>query len=354
MTHKRWALLSLALLVFVLSSIVAAVVIIDPFQIYHRATMFIPPITNSTQNYFNAGIAKTYDYDSAIIGSSMTENFTPSQLDELLGGDFVKLPINGGSSFNHKQMMDLAFATHDLKTVFYGIDVEALTFFYKTPKCEMPEYLYDDHLFNDTQYWFNRSVLAVYIPKCLKTLGQRDEAQEDTMYNWGSLYDYGKDAALRGITISADEVEQAPRPKDPVLGQQYMLNVEHNFIPYVEGHPDTEFIFFFPPYSLVRWYELYSQKLMGEFLAQKEAIIERLLPYENVRIYDFQAKLEWISNLDNYIDPGHYGPWINDEMVRLIAGDQYRITAVSQAQENNDVLEAEMDVLRAAGSAYFD
>ena len=43
-----------------------------------------------------------------------------------------------------------------------------------------------------------------------------------------------------------------------------------------------------------------------------------------------------------------------DEMVRLIAGDQYRITAVSQAQENNDVLEAEMDALRAAGSAYFD
>ena len=104
----------------------------------------------------------------------------------------------------------------------------------------------------------------------------------------------------------------------------------------------------------MRWYELYSQKLMGEFLAQKEAIIERLLPYENVRIYDFQAKLEWISDLDNYIDPGHYGPWINDEMVRLIADDQYRITAVSQAQENNDVLEAEMDALRAAGSAYFD
>ena len=354
MTRKRWALLSLTMLILALFSIVAAVVIIDPFQIYRRATMYIPPITNSTQNYFNAGIAKTYDYDSAIIGSSMTENFTPSQLDAELGGHFVKLPINGGSSFNHKQMMDLAFATHDLKTVFYGIDVEALTFFYKTPKCDMPDYLYDDNLFNDTQYWFNKSVLAIYIPQCLKTLGQRDDTQSDTMYNWGALYDYGKDAVLRGVTISDKEVPQEARPKDPVLNQQSMLNMEYNFIPYVEGHPDTEFIFFFPPYSLVRWYELYSQKLMGSFFAQKEAIIERLLPYENVRIYDFQAELEWINNLDNYIDPGHYGPWINDEMVRLIAKDQYRITDVSQAQANNDVLEAEMTALRAAGPAYFD
>ena len=348
MTRKRWALLSLTMLILALTGIVASVVIIDPFQLYHRATAFIPPITNSTQNYFNAGIAKTYDYDSVIIGSSMTENFTPSQLDAELGGHYVKLPINGGSSFNHKQMMDLAFATHDVKNVFYGIDVEALTFFYKTPKCDMPEYLYDTNLFNDTQYWFNRSVLATYIPKCLKTLGQRDETQPDTMYNCG------KEAALRGVTISNKEVAQAERPEDPVLLQQYMLNMEHNFIPYVEGHPDTEFVFFFPPYSLVRWYELYSQRLMGEFLSQKEAIIERLLPYENVRIYDFQAKLEWICNLDNYIDPGHYGEWINDEMVRLIAEDQYRITDVAQAQANNDVLEAEMTALRAAGPAYFD
>lgn len=354
MTHKRWAILTLILLIGSLFTIVASVVLIDPFQIYHRATAFKPPITNSTQNYFNAGIAKNYDYDSVIIGSSMTENFTPSQLDELLGGHYIKLPINGGSSFNHKQMMDLAFSTHDIRTVFYGVDVEALTFFYKTPKCEMPDYLYDNNLFNDTQYWFNRSVLATYIPRCLKALGQYDETQRDTMYNWGDMYDYGKEAALRGVTISPEEVEQDPRPEDPVLGQQYMLNVEHNFIPYVEGHPDTEFIFFFPPYSLVRWYELYSHKLMGEFLAQKEAIIERLLPYENVRIYDFQARLDWVCDLDNYIDPGHYGPWINDEMVRLVADDQHRITDLAQARANNDALEAEMTLLRAAGPDYFN
>lgn len=353
MTRKRWTMLTLALLIGALISIVAAVVIIDPFQIYHRATAFTPPITNGTQNYFNAGIAKSYDYDSVIIGSSMTENFTPSQLDELLGGHFIKLPINGGSSFNHKQMMDLAFGTHEIRTIFYGLDIEALTHFYKTPKCEMPEYLYDDNLFNDTQYWFNKSVLASYIPKCLRTLGRPDESQRDTMYNWGDLYEYGRDATLRGVEITDKEVSQAPLQEDPVLGQQYLLNIRHNFLPYIEGHPDTEFIFFFPPYSLVRWYELYQQGLFYEFLVQKEAIVKSLLPYENVRIYDYQARLDWITDLDNYIDPGHYGPWINDEIVRLVAADQGRITTVAQAQANDAVLIEHVDLLRAAGPGYF-
>ena len=80
MSRKQWAILTLALLLSVLGTIVGAVVLVDPFEVYHKATAFIPPITNSTQSYSNAGIAKSYDYDSVIIGSSMTENFTPSQL----------------------------------------------------------------------------------------------------------------------------------------------------------------------------------------------------------------------------------------------------------------------------------
>lgn len=174
------------------------------------------------------------------------------------------------------------------------------------------------------------------------------------MYNWGSLYAYGRDAALRDVTISGKEVKQASRPDEPVLSQQTLLNLEHNYLPYIEAHPDTEFLFFFPPYSLVRWYEYYQQGIMGEFLGQKEAVVKALLPYENVRIYDFQAKLGWITDLDNYIDSGHYGPWINDAIAELISDDQYRITAVAQAQANNDVIAGQVDALRAAGSAYFD
>ena len=350
MTRKQWGLLTLSLLLLTIGGIIGTVVLIDPFEIYHQATAFIPPITNGTQNYANAGIAKSYEYDSVIIGSSMTENFRPSQMDSLLGGRFVKLCINGGSPYNHRQMIELAFLTHDVTRVFYGLNVEALTYFYTTPKCEMPEYLYDDDLFNDTAYWFNHSVLARYIPQCLKTLGQSDPDQRDTMYMWGDLYEYGKEAALRYVTITGETVEQGDLPEVPELSQQSGLNVYSNLLPFIEAHPDTEFIVFFPPYSLVQWVDFYQQGTMIYHLEQKEAVIRILLGYDNVKIYDFQAELDWVTALDNYIDAWHYGPWINDAIVERVAAGENRITDWAQARENDEVICRYVEYIEACGA----
>ena len=350
MTRKQWGLLTLSLLLLSIGGIIGAVVLIDPFEVYHQATAFIPPITNGTQNYANAGIAKSYEYDSVIIGSSMTENFRPSQLDSLLGGRFVKLCINGGSPFNHKQMMELAFSTHEVRRVLYGLDVESLTYFYKTPKCEMPEYLYDDDLFNDTAYWFNHSVLLRYIPQCLRTLGQTDPDQRDTMYMWGDLYAYGKEAALRELTITGEAVDQGEETDEPQLSQQSHLNIEHNLLPFIEGHPETEFIIFFPPYLLARWVDFYQQGTMLYHLQQKEAVIRTLLPYDNVRIYDFQAELDWVTELDNYIDTWHYGPQINDAIIERIVRDENRITDETQARENDALLRRCVDYIEQCGA----
>jgi len=349
MTRKCWTVLTLVLLAFALGSILGAVFILDPFEVYHQAWFHIPPIENSTQNYSNAGIAKSYAYDSVIIGSSMTENFRPSQLDQTFGGRFVKIPVNAGSPFNHRQMMEMAFDTHTVRRVLYGVDIELMTYFYTTPKCEMPDYLYDDSIANDVQYWFNKSVLTQYLPACLKTLGRTDPELRDTMYTWGHMYPYGKDAALRGLTIDSAAFGQESRNAVPTLAQQTRLNVEHNLIPFIKEHPDTEFIFFFPPYSAARWYEFYRQGQFIYHLNQKEAVIDALLPYDNVKIYDFQAESGWITDLNNYIDTGHYGPWINDQIIIRIGEGKNRITAVSQAVANNDVLCSLVSQIVSAG-----
>ena len=354
MTRKQWAALSLSLLGAGIGGIIAAVALVDPFEVYHQATAFIPPITNGTQNYSNAGIAKNYEYDSVVIGSSMTENFTPSQLDRLFGGRFVKLPINGGSPFNHKQMMDLAFSSQDVRRVLYGMDIEALTYFYKSPKCEMPDYLYDNNLFNDVSYWFNKSVLFQYIPQCLRTLGQTDPDQRDTMYTWGDLYAYGRDAALADTFISSEPVEQIPVSSPAKLSQQSLLNVEHNILPYITEHPDTHFIFFYPPYSLAQWYQFYTAGSLDYHLEQKEALTAILLTYPNVEVYDFQARTEWILDLNHYIDAKHYGADINAAMAEEIAAGNCRITDGGQVAQNDALLKELVGQLVDAGEWIFD
>ena len=354
MNRKKWAALTLSLLGLSIGGTVALVAAVDPFEVYHKATAFIPPISNGTQIYSNAGIAKNYAYDSVVIGSSMTENFRPSQLDRLFGGQFVKLCVNAGSSFNHKQMMDMAFATHDVRRVLYGVDVEALTYFYKTPKCEMPDYLYDDDLFNDVSYWFNKSVLFQYIPKCLSTLGQTDPDQRDTMYTWGDLYAYGRDAALADTFISSEPVEQIPVSSPAKLSQQSLLNVEHNILPYITEHPDTQFIFFYPPYSLAQWYQFYTAGSLDYHLEQKEALTAILLTYPNVEVYDFQARTEWILDLNHYIDAKHYGADINAAMAEEIAAGNCRITDGGQVAQNDALLKELVGQLVDAGEWIFD
>lgn len=352
MTRKQWAVLALTLLAGALSAIVGAVVLVDPFQVYRKATAFIPPIDNGTQIYSNAGIAKSYDYDSVLIGSSMTENFRPSQLDSLFGGRFVKIPVNAGSPYNHKQMMDMAFSTHDVRRVLYGVDIELFTYFYTTPKCEMPDYLYDEHIFNDVRYWFNQSVLAEFIPKCLRTWGQTDEDQRDTMYTWGSMYPYGRDAVLRDFAFTGPKAGQEPiagEDEAAAMSQQTMLNVAHNIVPFIQSHPDTQFIFFFPPYSLARWVEFDQLGDMHYHMNQKEAVARALLEHDNVRVFDFQANTDWILDLDNYIDTGHYGPWINDAMAQAMAAGQFEITDPAQIKQNNAVIRDYVTHVHGAG-----
>ena len=94
------------------------------------------------------------------------------------------------------------FSTHDVRRVIYGIDLEALTYFYKRPNAKCRITSYDDNLLNDVAYWFTVSVLTNIIPKCLLTLGQSDPNQIDTMYVERPVL-LRKDAALAEIEFSA-------------------------------------------------------------------------------------------------------------------------------------------------------
>ena len=106
MKRKTWALASLALLLAAIAAICLTVIVIDPFQVYRPATRYLPPIDRTTQVYANAGVARSYAYDSAVVGTSVTENFRPSQMDSLLGGRFIKLCTSAGTAYNHALLMD--------------------------------------------------------------------------------------------------------------------------------------------------------------------------------------------------------------------------------------------------------
>ena len=209
MAAKRWCMLCAILLALFSFLIVLTVVIVDPFEIYHRALFYVPPYSSGTQTYSNAGVAKNFHYDSVIIGSSVTENCTPSVYDAALGGRFVKLCMNGGLSRDHARMMDAAFSHHTIARVVYGLDLFAYSQYYTNQKAPFPAYLYDDSLLNDVSYWFNRSVLFTYIPSALSSLGTPNEDDDrDRMYYWSPPDMPGRDALFAQVNLTDPLPEQ--------------------------------------------------------------------------------------------------------------------------------------------------
>ena len=336
MTRKRWSLTVEALLLAALSAIIALVVIVDPFEIYHRALFYNPPYESETQMYSVAGIARSYDYDSIIIGSSVTENCTPSVYEETLGGRFVKLCMNAGLSLDHAKIMDIALRTHDVQRVVYGLDLFAYSYYYNNQKAETPDYLYDDLLHNDVRYWLNKSVLFSYIPKALASTGVPDEdASRDSMYFWHPPSMPGEEALRSRIDFTVPVPEQDDPARMLELAQ---LSMEHNLLPYIQQHRDTTFTIFFPPYSLLYWA---NEAEGGDFepaMAQKQLIAEMLLAEPNVELFDFQSRFDWTTDYSLYYDRIHYISSVNDEMAFAMARGENRVTDAAQLRQSIDSL----------------
>lgn len=337
MNAKRWSIAALSLLIAGLAAVIALVVIVDPFEIYHPALFYDPPYESEKQMYSMAGIARSYEYDSAIVGSSVTENCTPSVYDAALGGRFVKLCMNGGLSLDHAKIMDIAFRTHDVRRVVYGLDLFAYSQYYNNQKAETPDYLYDDSLFNDVSYWLNLSVLIDEIPAALARIGVPDPAAaRDRMYFWSPPSLPGEEALRGHINFEKPMPVQADTARGIELAG---LALEHNFLPFIRNHRDTTFTVFFPPYSLLYWADQAEGKNFASCMAQKRLMTEMLLAEPNVELYDFQMHTQWTENYDLYYDLIHYIPAVNDEIAGAIAGGLCRIENMAQEEAIISALE---------------
>ncbi len=99
----------------------------------------------------------------------------------------------------------------------------------------------------------------------------------------------------------------------------------------VEGHPETEFYFFLPPYSLLWWDSVNRSGQLGEFVYARNRVLEGLTAYGNAKVFDFQSDEEIVLNLDYYMDPVHFSADIN----RLMVEEAARTDSVYQVTPDN-------------------
>ena len=324
--RRRWAQIVLAALILGVLACALTVYLVDPFEQYRESSIL--PLYDQ-ESYNNPGIAKNYDYNAVILGTSMVEMSNPSVIDACFGVQSVKLPMRGSHTaqmgwqlehvFHAKEkrgeMLDLAILAVDAYSLMGPVD----------DREEIVDYLWNDDLLDDIKYLLNRDVLLVKVPKLLKNAGRPMETKRDDMYKWTDIV-----FAAQSVYDSVPVMEQKSLTDPEYRLERSTENIERHIRAHALAHPETEFKIYMPPYSAGYWYVMGKEGLMEQQFRSRARVCELLLDLPNVEIYDFSSKTDWILDLDEYFDYSHHSSGVSDNIMRAMAAGECRVKSVEE------------------------
>ena len=88
----------------------------------------------------------------------------------------------------------------------------------------------------------------------------------------------------------------------------------------------VRFSLVYPPYSALVWRDFAQRRQVDVSLDFKRYVFDTVHALPNVALYDFQPRLEWVANLDNYKDIYHFSPAISRAMLEAIAEGTNQVT----------------------------
>ena len=332
---KKWILSTTAFILILFLLTAALVIYVDPFFQYHAPLDYFPYLVDNQLSQ-NPGMAKNMEYNSVILGSSMTVNFNTHWFEELLGLHALKLCYSGAYPKDQSNIMDIVFDSGNrVDAVFLGVDVMTYSGDVDETKYPIPEYLYDDNYLNDVQYIYNKDVVLNYI---LRPLADPDKTDLATVYqSWWTdeyyniqwvMHNYEPSEPVESVTPAETYIERVDR------------NLRANICPYIEQNPDTTFYIFFPPYSILYWNNVIVENHLEATMAEYQYIAETMLAYDNVRVFFFADQEQIVTDLNNYADYTHYHKDINRYMTECFADGTCEV-------KNADEMKGALDNMRA-------
>ena len=323
-----WIISTLMLMVVAFSLFASITIYIDPLFHYHEPLeKYEYPINN--ERYQNDGIIRNFKYDSIITGTSMTENFKVSEAAEIFNADFIKVPFAGAYYKEINDNLRKAYDTgHKIKYVIRCLDYNYLIYDKDTYKEDVvyPTYLYNNNIFDDVNYVLNKSILFKQTWDVIEytRAGNKTTSMDDYM-NWNALYPFGAEAVLSQYTL--EETSNTLRILTEKESIMVLENIQQNVTDLADEHPETIFYLFFPPYSICYWDTMKNAGLIEWHINAEKVAIEEILKHPNIKLYSFCNYFELICNLDNYINRGHYGEWVNSWILEWMYKDEYLLTS---------------------------
>jgi len=331
---KRFAICSLALAIV----FIGIVVVFDPFFHYHDAISPLKRVLEE-RDYQVAGTLDNFDYDAVILGNSLAENFNNAWFDETFDVKSIKAVKAAGNNSNLLYYLDRAFDSHEIKQVYYTMNMDMFMFDTQvTYKSEDYYYMVNNNPIDDIKYVMNKDVLLKKIPIMLAYSLVLDY-DEGESYNWYSTKNFSAEA-VTSFYYPYDNFDE-DKPLD-----ENIVNLDANIEllkAELSAHPNTQFYIVFPPVSILWWDNEYRIGRLNQKLFEFEYFCNALLEYDNVHLYATFADEDIVCNLNNYMDTVHYNQNISHEIVNQMSEGDNLITKENVSSYSNHIKEVTIE-----------
>lgn len=337
MAPKRWIVSFFAIVLSVLAVLSGLAYIIDPFfqfRVKDNSYML-------KGSYVGSGLIKNYDYDTLIIGSSMTQNFDMDLFREKLGAQPLHIGIGGMNPLEISELMHLAYES-DMADQYY-ICVDISYFGANDGTSSNPQYLLKNDLLSKIRYLLSYETWFGYIPvdiafMVLDKFGVSLPPKYEYSRSIDKLEDCSLDYAY-GEEIVIDNYVNSRYSVSDVNLENLYERMTTGIDDYLSGfdYGKGEHVFFFPPYSSLFWCNAQDRGYFDIYLRVKQHFIEKAMEHGAI-VYDFQSA-EFTMDLDNYRDTTHYAPEINDWMVECFADYKYVISEQNKGTFQDKLVE---------------
>lgn len=338
--YKKLFITAISTFLFLVVGHLLVLIIVDPLSIYKKGFLS-KEFYIKEMRFQAAGIINNTAFDSAIVGTSMAENFNATDAGNLMGGHFVNLSLSGSLFKERKIVLDYLLSSRKMKTLIISLDGATELQRNSGIPIETWKYLYNDSVLDDIAVYTNSKYLpyvnchSLFKNEIIKNvLGKCPEERIRNNINlltewhskpehnsrFGGISQWNKHRDNPQVKVSVDNIKEANLLLNAKLvnGDVKVNSLyDHkqfnkHILPLAIKYPETKFVLFFPPYSLIK-YAIDYQTKRTEFDSYKNMVKQIVLAseeYKNIELYWFNEK-SFINEIKNYKDLAHYGAEFN-------------------------------------------
>lgn len=328
-------------------------VVLDPFGLFHNNGINIGHLRNMRLQA--AGALNTTAYNSLIIGSSVFENASATELSNLLKTSAINISISGSTFFERKFILEKALNKKKQNKTIEHI-VYSLDSVYTTAQQDATNYpakrfsyLYNNILTDNIKTYFDFAVILCPLKNQLGSNCLHHDNRYDHPNEWASDpenaarfggFDHWLKAAgnhqiidsLKTIAIDAQRITNGQKEKHT---QEEINNaikksqnyIDENILALARNNPQTQFHLVFPPYARLLYAKWYQLNMIEWYVHQAviQTLAQQTKDVKNLHVYGYED-MDFLDDIANYKDTVHFSQHYNSVIHKSIAEGAHRLT----------------------------